>query len=193
MVNIINDCSINIATANGTGSQSANLIILQTLFDMGVDVSGKNFFPSNISGLPTWYIIRISEEGYQAPGNGIQIQILMNKVTWSKDVEKLEPGTVIIYNSDVGLPIDRDDCILYPVPMTKMARKIHPKLARMIANVIYVGVLAEILNLDQKVIESSISRQFKGKDSAIQLNLTAANAGREYFQEHLEKLDPYMI
>ncbi len=193
MENITNNCSINIATANGTGSQSANLIILQTLFDMGVDVSGKNFFPSNISGLPTWYIIRISEEGYQAPGNGIQIQILMNKATWLKDVEKLEPGTVIIYNSDVGLPVERDDCILYPIPMTKMARKIHPKLARMIANVIYVGVLAEILNLDQNTIESSISKQFKGKDSAIQLNLTAANAGREYFQENLEKGDPYVI
>jgi len=190
---ITNDCSINIATANGTGSQSANLIILQTLFDMGVNVSGKNFFPSNISGLPTWYIIRISEKGYQAPGNGIHIQILMNKATWLKDIEKLEPGSVIIYNSDVKMPVERDDCILYPVPMTKMARKIHPKLARMIANVIYVGVLAEVLNLDQKVIEESIAKQFQGKEKAIELNLTAANAGREYFQENLKKTDPYNI
>jgi 2-oxoglutarate ferredoxin oxidoreductase subunit alpha len=193
METITNNCTINIATANGTGSQSANLIILQTLFDMGVNVSGKNFFPSNISGLPTWYVIRVSEKGYQAPGDDVNIQILMNKATWMKDLESLEPGSVIIYNSDVKLPVERDDCILYPIPMTKMARTIHPKLARMISNVIYVGVLAEILNLDQEVIELAISKQFKGKDSAIQLNLNAANLGKEYFQENFKKQDPYVI
>lgn len=193
METITNNCTINIATANGTGSQSANLIILQTLFDMGVNVSGKNFFPSNISGLPTWYVIRVSEKGYQAPGDGVNIQILMNKATWMKDLESLEPGSVIIYNSDVKLPVERDDCILYPIPMTKMARTIHPKLARMISNVIYVGVLAEILNLDQEIIELAVSKQFKGKDSAIQLNLNAANLGKEYFQENFKKQDPYVI
>ena len=90
MENIANDFTINIATANGTGSQSANLILLQSLFDMGVPVSGKNLFPSNISGLPTWYIIRLSDHGYQAPGNRTDIQVLVNPATWEEDLAALE-------------------------------------------------------------------------------------------------------
>jgi len=136
METIVNDFTINIATANGTGSQSANLILLQTIADMGVNVSGKNLFPSNISGLPTWYIIRASDAGYQAPGNRTHIQVLMNKATWEADIEACKAGTIIIYNTDVKLPVERDDCLVFPVPMTKMARGIHPKLARMIANII---------------------------------------------------------
>lgn len=190
---IVNDCVINIATANGTGSQSANLIILQALFEMGVDVSGKNFFPSNISGLPTWYVIRVSEKGYQAPGDQVNFQILMNKATWEKDIQSVKPGTVIIYNSDVKMPVERDDCILYPVPMTKLAKGIHPKLAKMIANIIYVGILAELLNLDSEKLELAISKQFSGKEKAIELNLNAANAGRDYFKENFTKQDSFII
>ena len=122
MERIVNDFTINIATANGTGSQSANLILLQTMFEMGVPVSGKNLFPSNISGLPTWYIVRVSDAGYQAPGDRTHIQVLMNKDSWVGDLEKLQQGTVVIYNSDVKLPVERDDLILYPVPMPRIAR-----------------------------------------------------------------------
>ena len=104
----VNNFVINIATANGTGSQSSNLIILHTMFEMGIPVSGKNLFPSNISGLPTWFIIRASEAGYQAPGDKTDIQIIMNKDTWAKDVAALESGTIIIYNEDVKLPIERE-------------------------------------------------------------------------------------
>ena len=111
MDTIVNDFTMNIATANGTGSQSANLILLHTMFEMGVPVSGKNLFPSNISGLPTWYIVRVSESGYQAPGDRTHIQVLMNKDTWEKDLAAVEPGTVIIYNSDVKLPVELDDVI----------------------------------------------------------------------------------
>ena len=93
MEHVINDFTMNIATANGTGSQSANLILLHSMFEMGVPVSGKNLFPSNISGLPTWYIIRVSDLGYQAPGDRTHIQVIMNKDTWFKDIEKAEPGT----------------------------------------------------------------------------------------------------
>ena len=93
METIANDFTINIATANGTGSQSANLILLQSLFEMGVPVSGKNMFPSNISGLPTWYIVRLSDLGYQAPGNRTHIQVLLNPATWHEDLERLEPGS----------------------------------------------------------------------------------------------------
>ena len=129
MANTVNDFTVNIATANGTGSQSANLILLHSMFEMGVPVSGKKLFPSNISGLPTWFIIRASDEGYQAPGDITHIQVVMNKDTWLADVEKAEPGTIIIHNMDVKLPVERDDCIVLGMPMTKMARSINPKLA----------------------------------------------------------------
>jgi len=193
MDNIVNDFTINIATANGTGSQSANLILLQTLFGMGVPASGKNLFPSNISGSPVWYIIRISDAGYQAPGDRTHIQILMNKATWEKDVESLESGSVVIYNTDAKMPVERDDLILYPIPMTKMARGLNPKLARMIANIVYVGVLAELIGLEQDIIDDAINKQFNGKDRAIELNCAAINLGREYVKENLEKSDPYVI
>ncbi|MBO57519.1 MAG: ferredoxin oxidoreductase [Euryarchaeota archaeon] len=193
MDTIVNDFTMNIATANGTGSQSANLILLHTMFEMGVPVSGKNLFPSNISGLPTWYIVRASEAGYQAPGDRTHIQVLMNKATWEKDLASIEPGTVIIYNSDVKMPVELDDVIAYPIPMTKMARTLNPKLARMIANMIYVGVLAELLGLDQAILEKAVAKQFKGKAAAIELNVNASNMGREYFRENFEKEDPYCI
>ncbi len=193
MDKIVNDFTINIATANGTGSQSANLILLQTLFDMGIPVSGKNLFPSNISGLPTWYIVRLSEKGYQAPGDRTHIQILVNPATWEEDLASLEPGTVVIWNMDSKMPMDREDVISYPVPMTKIARKLNPKLARMIANVVYVGVLAELLGMDQDVLEAAISKQFGGKAKAIELNAEAARLGRAYCAEELTKSDNYTV
>ncbi len=193
MERIVNDFTINIATANGTGSQSANLILLQTMFEMGVPVSGKNLFPSNISGLPTWYIVRVSDAGYQAPGDRTHIQVLMNKATWEKDLEKLEQGTVVIYNSDVKLPVERDDLILYPVPMTKIARGLNPKLARMISNIVYVGALAEVLGLDEAKLEAALAKQFGGKQKAIELNLEALQLGRQFVADELEVSDPYVV
>ena len=193
MDKIVNDFTINIATANGTGSQSANLILLQTLFDMGIPVSGKNLFPSNISGLPTWYIVRLSEQGYQAPGDRTHIQILVNPATWEDDLASLEPGTVVIWNTDSKMAMEREDVISYPVPMTKIARKLNAKLARMIANVVYVGVLAELLGMDQDVLENAISKQFGGKEKAIELNAEAARLGRAYCAEELTKSDSYAV
>ena len=180
----VNDFTINIATANGTGSQSANLVILHSMYEMGVPVSGKNLFPSNISGLPTWFIIRASDAGYQAPGDYTHIQVMMNKDTWDKDLNNLEPGTVIIYNQDAKLPVERDDCIVLPMPMTKMARSISPKMAKLMANMYYVGALAHLLNIDQKAIESAVSSQFGGKEKAIEWNLQAIAEGKAYAEEN---------
>ena len=190
---IVNDFTINIATANGTGSQSANLILLQSLFNMGIEVSGKNLFPSNISGLPTWYIVRLSDAGYQAPGDRTHIQVLVNPATWEDDLAQLEPGSVVVWNSDAKKPMDREDVISYPVPMTKMARGVNAKLARMITNVIYVGVLAELLGIDEAAVVEAIGKQFKGKASAIELNTTAFHLGRDHAREHLTKEDPYAV
>ena len=194
MERIVNDFQLNIATANGTGSQSANLILLHTMFGMGVPVSGKNLFPSNISGLPTWYILRVSDRGYQAPGDRTHIQIVMNKATWEDDVADCLPGTLILFNEDVKMPVDRDDCFVIGVPMTKMARGLNPKLGRMISNMIYVGLLAEILELDQDKLNVAIANQFKGKAKAIELNLEAVNLGRSFINENVDTdVIPYRI
>ena len=184
MGKVINDFVINVATANGTGSQSSNLVILHSMFEMGVPVSGKNLFPSNISGLPTWFIIRASEEGYQAPGDTTDIQILMNKDTWVEDLEKLEPGSIVVYNTDVRLPVEREDCTLLGMPMTKMARKLNPKLGRLMANMYYVGALAHLLEIDEIAIEKAVAGQFKGKEKAIELNIQAISEGKSFAKEN---------
>jgi len=193
MDTIVNDFTINIATANGTGSQSANLILLQSLFDMGVPVSGKNLFPSNISGLPTWYIVRLSDEGYQAPGDRTHIQVLVNKATWAEDLAALEPGSVVVWNVDSKMPMDREDVVSYPVPMTKLARTLSPKLAKLVTNIVYVGVLAELLGITDEALQKAVAGQFKGKASAIELNTTALELGRNYAKEHFTKTDPYVV
>ena len=180
----VNNFVINIATANGTGSQSSNLIILHTMFEMGIPVSGKNLFPSNISGLPTWFIIRASEAGYQAPGDKTDIQIIMNKDTWEKDITNLEAGTIVIYNEDVKLPVDREDCFVFGMPMTKMARKINPKMAKLMANMYYVGGLAYILGISAENIVKAVKSQFKGKEKAIEMNMQAINEGIAYATEN---------
>ncbi|MBN16571.1 MAG: ferredoxin oxidoreductase [Euryarchaeota archaeon] len=186
MTHIVNDFQINIATANGTGSQSANLILLHTMFNMGVPVSGKNLFPSNISGLPTWYILRVSDNGYQAPGDRTNIQIVMNKATWEEDVKNCLPNTLIIFNEDVKMPVERDDCTVIGLPMTKMARGLNPKLAKMIANMVYVGVLAEILGLEDAALDEALAAQFRGKVKAIELNLEAVDLGRGFVKENVD-------
>ena len=193
MEHIYNDFTINIATANGTGSQSSNLILLNSMFQMGVPVSGKNLFPSNIAGLPTWFIIRASDDGYQAPGNKAHIQVLMNKDSWRKDLEKLEPGTLVVYNEDVKLPIDRDDCPAFGMPMTKMARGINPKLARLMCNMYYVGGLAHLLGINEDVINECVSNQFKGKEKAIEFNLRAIGEGRAYAAENWADESPHHV
>jgi 2-oxoglutarate ferredoxin oxidoreductase subunit alpha len=193
MDTIANDFTINIATANGTGSQSANLILLQSLFDMGVPVSGKNLFPSNISGLPTWYIVRLSDQGYQAPGDRTHIQVLVNKATWAEDLASLEPGSVVIWNMDSKIPMDREDIVSYPVPMTKLARTLSPKLAKLVTNIVYVGVLAELLGITDEALHKAVAGQFKGKVSAIELNTTALELGRNYAKENFTKTDPYVV
>ena len=186
MEKIVNDFVINVATANGTGSQSSNLIILHSMFEMGVPVSGKNLFPSNISGLPTWFIIRANDNGYQAPGDGTNIQVLMNKDTWFKDLEALEPGSIVIFNQDVKLPVERDDCTLLGMPMTKMARKINAKLGKLIANMYYVGALAYLLDIDEGAIDRALEAQFSGKEKAIEINSQAIMEGREFAEENWE-------
>ena len=163
------------------------------MYEMGVPVSGKNLFPSNISGLPTWFIIRASDAGYQAPGDYTHIQVMMNKDTWEKDLNNLEPGTIIIYNQDLKLPVERDDCVVLPMPMTKMARSISPKMAKLMANMYYVGALAHILKIDEGAIKSAVSNQFGGKEKAIEWNLQAIAEGKAFAEENWDYESEYLI
>lgn len=195
---IVNDMSIQMATVNGSGSQSANNIFTKTVFRMGVPVGPKNLFPSNIAGLPTWYTVRVNEKGYTARKKEIDMLVAMNEDTWTEDVKGLRPGAVLIANSDMACAKNgpgRTDLVYYPVPFTALTRdKIDaPKLRRLLTNMVYVGVLAELLGLDREVLTGVVRDNFKGKAKAVDINLKAIEVGAEYFKTNLKKVDPYKV
>ncbi len=195
---IVNDLSIEMATANGTGSQSANSIFSKTLFRMGIPVGPKNLFPSNIQGLPTWFTIRISRQGYTARKKELDWLVGMNPDSWEKDVKDLLPGRVVLYNSSElsdGPLKSRPDLIAYPVPISDLVRdKIpNPQLRKLLANVVYVGALAQLLCMDPEILFSVIRDNFKSKPKAVDINLLAARVGIEYARERLPKKDPYRV
>ena len=143
---VINDFSINVATVNGSGSQSANSVLLKSIFGMGVPVSGKNLFPSNIAGLPTWYIIRASKDGYVARKRDAEVLVALNPETAREDMLALPAGGVAIYEENLNLKQYRDDVIFYPVPFDKITASICPeaKLRKLVKNMVYVGVVAQL-------------------------------------------------
>jgi 2-oxoglutarate ferredoxin oxidoreductase subunit alpha len=192
---VINDFSIQVATVNGSGSQSANSVLLRSIFGMGVPVSGKNLFPSNIAGLPTWYTIRASKHGYVARKQEIDILVAMNPETAKEDILSLPAGTVAIYEEAANLKQYRDDVACYPVPFDKITAEVCPeaKLRKLVKNMVYVGVVAQLISLDIKVVEESVRRQFAKKPKAADLNWAAVQAGYNYAAQSLTKHDPYLI
>ena len=172
---IINDFSIQVATVNGSGSQSANLVLLKSIFGMGIPVSGKNLFPSNIAGLPTWYTIRASKQGYVARRREIELLVAMNAETAKEDILSLPAGGAAIYDVGLDLKQYRDDVICYPVPFDKLTAAVCPeaKLRKLVRNMIYVGVVAQLLAMDLVAVEKSVRRQFAKKQKAADLNWTA--------------------
>lgn len=193
---IVNDVNIQVATINGTGSQSANLIIMRSLFNMGIPVSGKNLFPSNIAGLPTWYTVRAHHKGYQANKQAIDIAIAMNPNTVLEDIANLRAGGILIY--DTGMKIDgalRPDHINYGVPFAKLVEQCSDdiKLKKKVINMLYVGVLAALLNMDRTAIEASVAKQFKNKTKLVELNMKAIDVGITYGRESLDKRDPFTV
>ena len=192
---VINDFSIQVATVNGSGSQSANSVLLRSIFGMGVPVSGKNLFPSNIAGLPTWYTIRASKHGYVARKQEIDILVAMNAETAKEDILSLPPGTVAIYEEAANLKQYRDDVACYPVPFDKITAEVCPeaKLRKLVKNMVYVGVVAQLISLDVKVVEDSVRRQFAKKPKAADLNWAAVEAGYKYAAQSFTKHDPYVI
>ena len=192
---VVNDFSIQVATVNGSGSQSSNSVLMRSIFQMGIPVSGKNLFPSNIAGLPTWFTIRVNKNGYVARKSDIEILVAMNPQTAIDDVKSLSTGAVCISPVELKLDAIRKDVLHYQVPFTELAAKASEnlKLRKLLMNMLYVGVVAELLNIDHGQIENSISKQFEGKTKAIDLNLNAVKIGREWARENLKKEDPYFV
>ncbi len=190
---IVNDFSIQVATVNGSGSQTANLVLLRSLFQMGIPVSGKNMFPSNIAGLPTWYTIRANPHGYVARKKEIDFLVAMNVETAREDVMSLVSGAAVVYDEPLKLNTLRDDLVFYPVPFDKIVADVckDAKLRRLVKNMIYDGVLSKILNVEMAQMEHALRRQLGKKTKAIELNLGALKAGYEFAEQHLVKADPY--
>lgn len=191
----INNFSITVGTVNGSGSQTSNLTILRALFKMGIPVSGKNLFPSNIQGLPTWYTIRVSKDGYLARREEQEIVVALNPATFQRDLDGVLPGGAFFYADDIKLDIDRNDIAAYPMPVKRLARDsgAPANLRDYVANMVYVGVLAKMLNIDLDMIRLALEFHFKGKPKPIEMNYGVVMAAYEWAAENLEKKDPYRV
>ncbi len=192
---IVNDMSIQVATVNGSGSQSSNTVLLRSIFQMGVPVSGKNMFPSNIAGLPTWYTIRANKLGYIGRKKEIDFLVAMNPETAQEDTMSLAPGAAVLYDEPLALHKLRDDLIFYSVPYDKLVAAVCPeaKLRKLVKNMVYVGVVASLLTIDMAEVEKAIRKQFAKKVKAANLNLAAAQAGFDYAKVNLQKRGAFYI
>ena len=193
---VVNDFSIQVATVNGSGSQTANMILLRAIFQMGVPVSGKNMFPSNIAGLPTWYTIRSNHKGYIARKKEVDFLVAMNAETAREDVLTLEPGRAVVFDAPLKLDELRQDLIFYSVPFDKIVAEVCPdaKLRRLVKNMIYDGVLSHLLSIDLQEMIHALSKQLGKKPKAMALNQAALEAGAAYAKEHFTEIKhPYRI
>src|SRR5437879_2179271 len=172
---VVNDMSIQVATVNGSGSQSSNTLLLRRIFQMVVPVSGKNLFPSNIAGLPTWYTIRANKDGYIARKKEIDFCVAMNPETAQQDVMSLGPGAAVLYDEPLNLSSLRNDLVFYSVPYDKLVAAVCPeaKLRKLVKNMIYVGVVAKLLELDMAEVEKAIRKQFARQAKATNSNRAA--------------------
>jgi 2-oxoglutarate ferredoxin oxidoreductase subunit alpha len=194
-VPVVNNMSIQVATVNGSGSQSSNSVLLRSIFQMGIPVSGKNLFPSNIAGLPTWFTIRANKDGYVARKKETDLLVAMNGETARDDVMSMTPGAAVLYDEPLNLSSLRNDLIFYSVPYDKLVAPVCPeaKLRKLVKNMIYVGVVAQLLNIDMAEVEKALRKQFAKKVKAANLNFAAAQAGFDYAAASLTKNDPYRL
>ncbi len=192
---VINDFSITIATINGSGSQTANVTLLRALFKMGIPVTGKNLFPSNIQGLPTWYTIRLSKDGFIARRDEQELVVCLNPTSFSKDLASVQPGGAFYYADDIKFAINRNDISIYPMPVKQIARasNVSPALRDYIANMVYVGVLAQMLGIELETIKQALSFHFKGKTEAVESNFGTVKASADWAAQNLKKSDPYSV
>jgi 2-oxoglutarate ferredoxin oxidoreductase subunit alpha len=186
----VNDFVVKFANVNGSGSASANQLFAKAILRMGVPVSPRNIFPSNIQGLPTWYEVRVSEAGYLGARGGVDLMVAMNPQTWDKDVASIEPGGYLFYDSTKPMPGSkfRSDITVIGVPLTEICNREYsdPRQRQLFKNIIYVGALSALLDMDAAAVETLIGEQFKGKDKLIAPNVKALHMGRDYALAHLK-------
>ncbi len=188
-IEAVNDFVIKFANVNGSGSASANELFAKAILRMGVPVSPRNIFPSNIQGLPTWYEARVSEKGYLGRRGGIDMMVAMNPQTWDADVAEIEPGGYLFYDSTKPLPKSkfRDDIHVIGMPLTEISNAVYPdpRQRQLFKNIIYVGALSVLLEVEAAVIETLFAEQYKGKEKLLDSNVRALHLGRDFATEHL--------
>jgi 2-oxoglutarate/2-oxoacid ferredoxin oxidoreductase subunit alpha len=186
----INDFVVKFANVNGSGSASANQLFAKSILRMGVPVSPRNIFPSNIQGLPTWYEVRVSEAGHLGARGGVDLMVAMNPQTWDKDVASIEPGGYLFYDSTKPMPASkfRNDITIIGMPLTEICNREYtdPRQRQLFKNIIYVGALSALLDIEPAAVEALIGAQFKGKDKLIAPNVKALHMGRDYALAHLD-------
>jgi 2-oxoglutarate/2-oxoacid ferredoxin oxidoreductase subunit alpha len=192
---VVNDFSITVGTPNGSGSQTSNLTILRALFKMGIPVSGKNLFPSNIQGLPTWYTIRVNKDGFLARRDEHEIVVAMNPDSFIQDLADVQPGGAFFYPDDIRTPINREDIFVYSMPVKQIVKESEApsNLKNYIANMVYVGIVAQVLGIDLDKIYQALEFHFKGKQKPIDLNYGVVQQAAAWAAENLEKRDPYRV
>ena len=192
---IVNDLTIHVATVNGSGSQSSNSVLMRSIFQMGVPVSGKNMFPSNIAGLPTWFTIRVNKDGWIGRKKEVDLMVCMNSQTAREDVDGLQPGSLCIYDAPLNCKSMRGDVTFYEVPFAKLAGELtqDSRLRKLLTNMIYVGVVAELIGIERDEIVAAITKQFKGKQKAIDPNVQAIDKGLEFARANLPRQNRWRI
>ena len=193
---IVNDFSITVGTENGSGSQTANTTILRSLFRMGIPVSGKNLFPSNIQGLPTWYTIRVNKNGFTARRETHEIVVCMNAKSFSKDLADVSPGGVFFYDESIRMDLTRDDLFVYAMPVKEIMleqTEVPSNLRNLVANMVYVGILAQSIGIGLDNIKAALEFHFKGKQKPVDLNFNTVLTAANWAKENLQKVDPYYI
>src|SRR6266849_4560930 len=192
---VVNDLTIHVATVNGSGSQSSNNVLMRSIFQMGVPVSGKNMFPSNIAGLPTWFTIRANKDGWIARKKEVDLMVCMNPQTGREDVEALPAGALCIYDAPLNCNAIRNDIEFYEVPFGKLAGELttDSRLRKLLTNMIYVGIVAELIGIERQEIINAITKQFKGKQKAIDPNVASIDKGIEFARANLPKQNKWRI
>jgi 2-oxoglutarate ferredoxin oxidoreductase subunit alpha len=189
-IEAINDFVIKFANVNGSGSASANELLAKAVMRMGVPVSPRNNFPSNIQGMPTWYEARVCEKGYHGRRGGVDMMVAMNPQTWDANLAEIEPGGYLFYDSTRPMPPNkfRDDVHTMGVPLTEIANNAYtdPRQRQLFKNIIYVGALSVLLDVDAEVFEKLFAEQFKGKERLLESNIKALHMGRDYVKQHME-------
>lgn len=190
-----NDFTISVATANGTGSQTSNIALLRAMFRMGIPVSGKNLFPSNIQGLPTWYRLRVNKDGYIGYREEYEIVVLMNQPTAQEDLAKVATGGVVFYDEALRVDLNREDVTYYAMPVKQLVKELGApaSLRGYIANMVYVGFFQELLGIERDEIKGALDTHFKGKAKAVDLNMKMIDLAADWAKENVTKEDPYWI